>query len=77
MRSGSDIGILGGIRDRHILDNDLIQKEYVLHYTNASSVGKDYSFKDGLFSGFDEAGRKYDKKSWILKWMKTACPNGT
>jgi formate dehydrogenase major subunit len=74
MRSGSDIGILGGMI-KYILDNDLIQKEYVLHYTNASFlVGKDFSFKDGLFSGFDEAGRKYDKKSWDFELDENGVP---
>ena len=74
MRSGSDIGILGGMI-KYILDNDLIQKEYVLQYTNASFiVGKDYGFKDGLFSGFDEAGRKYDKKSWAFEMDENGVP---
>ncbi len=74
MRSGSDIGILGGMI-KYILDNDLIQKEYVLHYTNASFiVSKDFSFSDGLFSGFDEAGRKYDKKSWDFEMDENGVP---
>ncbi len=74
LRSGSDIGVLGGMI-KYILDNDLIQKEYVLEYTNASFiVGKDFSFKDGLFSGFDEAGRKYDKKSWAFEMDENGVP---
>ncbi len=74
LRSGSDIGVLGGMI-KYILDNDLIQKEYVLHYTNASFlVSKDFSFKDGLFSGFDEAGRKYDKKSWDFEMDENGVP---
>jgi len=74
LRSGSDIGILGGMI-KYILDNDLIQKEYVLNYTNASFiVSKDFSFKDGLFSGFDEAGRKYDKKSWDFEMDENGVP---
>jgi anaerobic selenocysteine-containing dehydrogenase len=45
LRSGSDIGFLGGMI-KYILDNDLTQKEYVLHYTNASFiVSKDFSFQ--------------------------------
>jgi formate dehydrogenase major subunit len=74
LRSGSDIGILGGMI-KYILDNDLIQKEYVLNYTNATFiVGKDFSFKDGLFSGFDEPGRKYDKKSWNFEMDENGVP---
>lgn len=74
LRSGSDIGVLGGMI-KYILDNDLTQKEYVLEYTNASFiVGKDFSFKDGLFSGFDEAGRKYDKKSWAFEMDENGVP---
>jgi formate dehydrogenase major subunit len=74
LRSGSDIGVLGGMI-KYILDNDLIQKEYVLHYTNASFlVSKDFNFKDGLFSGFDEAGRKYDKSSWAFEMDENGVP---
>ena len=74
LRSGSDIGVLGGMI-KYILDNDLTQKEYVLHYTNASFiVSKDFSFNDGLFSGFDEAGRKYDKDSWSFEMDENGVP---
>jgi formate dehydrogenase major subunit len=74
LRSGSDIGVLGGMI-KYILDNDLIQKEYVLHYTNASFlVSKDFSFKDGLFSGFDEGKRAYDKKSWNFEMDENGVP---
>ena len=37
-------------------------------YTNASLiVRQDYAFDDGLFSGYDEAGRKYDKSTWTYE----------
>jgi formate dehydrogenase major subunit len=52
---------------KYILDNNKSFKEYVLNYTNASFiVGKDYTFNDGLFSGYDSAKRKYDKATWTL-----------
>jgi formate dehydrogenase major subunit len=67
MRSGTDIAFLGGMV-KHILDNNLYFKDYVVNYTNASFlVNPDYkgpSDLDGLFSGYDEKARKYDKKSW-------------
>lgn len=74
LRSGSDIGFLGGMI-KYILDNDLTQKEYVLHYSNASFiVSKDYSFNDGLFSGFDEESLKYDKSSWAFEMDENGVP---
>jgi formate dehydrogenase major subunit len=64
IRAGSDIAFLGGVIN-YLLSNDKIQHEYVKAYTNASFiVGADYKFNDGLFSGYDEAKRRYDNKSW-------------
>lgn len=38
-----------------------------MNYTNASFVvGKDFDFKDGMFAGYDEATRKYDKSKWAF-----------
>jgi len=66
LRSGSDIAFLGGMIN-YILENDLIFKEYVVNYTNASFiVGDKYDFKDGMFSGFDAATGKYDKSAWAF-----------
>ncbi|OQX19499.1 MAG: formate dehydrogenase-N subunit alpha [Desulfobulbaceae bacterium A2] len=67
LRSGTDIAFLGGMI-KYILDNKLYFEDYVKLYTNATFL-IDPAFKmpgelDGLFSGYDEAGRKYDKKSW-------------
>ncbi len=64
LRSGSDIAFFGGLI-KYIVDHDLIFKDYVVNYTNASFiVGKQYSFKDGLFAGFDPKAAKYDKAAW-------------
>jgi formate dehydrogenase major subunit len=53
LRSGTDIAFLGGMI-KYILDNQLYNVEYVNLYTNAAFiVGKDYGFKDGLFTGYD------------------------
>ncbi len=63
-RPGTDLAFLGGIIN-YLLEKDLIQKEYVVEYTNASYiVNKDYKFSNGLFSGYDTAKRSYDKKTW-------------
>ncbi len=64
LRSGSDIGFYGGMI-KYILDNKKYFKQYVIDYTNCSFiVKKDFKFEDGLFSGYDPATGKYDKKSW-------------
>lgn len=66
LRSGTDIAFLGGMV-KYILENDLIQKEYVTEYTNASFIlGDDYTFEDGMFSGFDPATGTYDRKKWAF-----------
>ncbi len=64
IRAGTDIAFLGGVIN-YLLTHDKIQHEYVKSYTNASFiVGEDYKFEDGIFSGYDEAKRRYDPKSW-------------
>jgi formate dehydrogenase major subunit len=64
LRSGSDIAFLGGMI-KYILDNDLIQKEYVAEYTNAGLlINEGFGFNDGLFTGYDSKKRKYDKATW-------------
>jgi len=64
LRSGSDIGFLGGMI-RYIMANNLYFRDYLVNYTNASFiVGDKYAFTDGLFSGFNEDKRAYDKSSW-------------
>jgi formate dehydrogenase major subunit len=67
IRPGTDIAFLGGVI-RHLLEKDAIQKDYVLAYTNASFLVKEgYRFEDGLFSGWDEAGKKYDRSTWTYE----------
>jgi formate dehydrogenase major subunit len=64
IRPGTDIAFLSGVM-LYLLENDKIQHDYVRAYTNASLIVKDgFAFEDGLFSGYDEEKRSYDKSSW-------------
>ena len=64
IRPGTDIAFLSGVI-RYLLEKDAIQHDYVRSYTNASLVVKEgYAFEDGLFSGYHEDSRSYDKSSW-------------
>ena len=64
IRSGTDITFLSGVI-KYLLDNDKVQHEYVKSYTNANLIiREDYDFNDGLFSGYNEDTKKYDKTSW-------------
>ena len=64
IRSGSDIAFLGGVIN-YLLSNDKIHHEYVKAYTDFSFiVREDFSFADGLYSGYNEEKRTYDKASW-------------
>ncbi len=74
IRSGTDIAFLGGMIN-YILDNDLIHKEYVVNYTNAAFlVNPDFKFENGLFSGFDETSRSYDKGTWSFQMDEQGVP---
>src|SRR5512134_558440 len=70
LRSGTDIAFLGGMIN-YILQHDLIQRDYVRLYTNASFlVNQEFQMPgelDGVFSGYDAKGRKYDKAAWAFQ----------
>lgn len=64
LRPGSDIALLGAVISE-IIVGGLYDREYVDRFTNGRClVGAGYSFADGLFSGYDAAGRRYDSDSW-------------
>ena len=68
IRAGGDIAFLGGIV-RHLIENNLFFRDYVVHFTNASCILRE-DFRDpdegatGFFSGWKENERAYDKTSW-------------
>ncbi|MGW7516128.1 formate dehydrogenase [Streptomyces sp. NPDC054796] len=67
LRAGTDIAFLGGIIN-HVLRTGSEFREYVLEYTNASTlVGEDFQDTedlDGIFSGLDEETGHYDVDTW-------------
>jgi formate dehydrogenase major subunit len=67
LRAGSDILLLGGLVN-YVLQNNKDFREYVVNYTNASVIihndFRDTEDLDGLFSGWDPEGRKYDPQTW-------------
>jgi formate dehydrogenase major subunit len=66
IRAGTDIAFLGGFI-RYAIENNRIAKEYLLNYTNAAFLVQE-GFKlpedDGVFSGFDQANKSYDRATW-------------
>ena len=64
IRTGTDIAFLGGVIN-YLLTNDKIQHEYVRHYTDATFlVREDFSFQEGIYSGYDPEKHKYDRSTW-------------
>jgi formate dehydrogenase major subunit len=69
MRAGGDIAFLGGLV-RHVIENNLFFRDYVVHFTNASCILRN-DFRDaeegatGVFSGWNDAQCGYDRKTWL------------
>ncbi len=64
IRAGTDIAFLGGLIN-YTLSHGLYHEEYIRVFTNGPFLVKEgFSFKDGLFSGFNHATHTYDKTSW-------------
>jgi formate dehydrogenase major subunit len=72
IRAGADIAFLGGIIHQ-ILKNESWFKEYVLAYTNASTIiaegFEDTEDLEGIFSGYQKDGREYEagKGHWAYE----------
>ncbi len=64
IRQGTDIAFLLGVIN-YCIANDKVQWDYVKAFTNAPYVVKDgFDYQDGLFTGYDEAKRDYNKATW-------------
>jgi formate dehydrogenase major subunit len=64
IRPGTDITFLGGLIN-YLLTNDKIQHDYVVNYTDLPFIVKEeFSFTDGIYSGYNVDKRSYDKSSW-------------
>jgi len=70
IRPGSDIAFLGGVIN-YLLSNDKIHHDYVKAYTNASFLINDgFNFDDGIFTGYNDEKRSYDKATWSYQLDK-------
>jgi formate dehydrogenase major subunit len=64
IRTGTDIVFLGAVV-AYLLANDKIQHEYVKSYTDFTFiVREDFTFDEGIYSGYDPKTRKYEKHTW-------------
>jgi formate dehydrogenase major subunit len=79
LRAGSDIAFLGGIVN-YILENGREFRPYVQAYTNARTIisddFRDTEDLDGIFSGLDREGHKYERDSWQYKGMEVGASAG-
>jgi formate dehydrogenase major subunit len=64
IRPGTDIAFLNGLI-RYLLAKNAIQHTYVRAYTSAGLIVQEgFGFQDGLFTGYNQDSRSYDKTSW-------------
>ncbi len=64
IRQGSDIAFLLGVINYCILNNK-VQWEYMKAFTNANYIVKEgFTYQDGLFTGYDETKRDYNRSTW-------------
>ncbi len=67
IRVGTDVAYFGALIN-YVLQHNLIHREYVQHYTNASFIVKEgYGFHDGLFNSYDASKRAYDPTTWAYE----------
>lgn len=71
-RAGTDIAVLGGLI-RYALETGRFNREYVVHYTNAALLlNPNFQFHEGIFSGWDEEAKTYNRSTWTYQMG----PNG-
>ncbi len=79
IRVGTDVAFLGGLIN-HVLQGEHWFREYVLAYTNASTiVNEEYRDTEdlaGWFSGWDEESGAYDVASWSYEGMEPPAAAG-
>jgi formate dehydrogenase major subunit len=80
IRAGTDITFLGGLI-RHVLETESYFKDYVVNYTNASTL-IDERFQDtedlgGIFSGYDPETGSYDRTTWMYDGGEIASASGS
>ena len=64
IRVGTDIAFLGGVIN-YLLSHDKVHLDYVKLNTDATFLTKPgFNLENGVFSGYDEARRAYDKSTW-------------
>ncbi len=74
LRSGADIAFINGVMN-YIIENNLYDKDYLVDNTNASFlVNEKFSFKNGLYVGYNKKKKKYDKKYWRYQLDENGIP---
>ena len=79
LRAGTDIAFLGGLIN-YVLENDKWFREYVLAFTNASTLVseqfRDTEDLDGIFSGLNEESGHYDTETWGYEGTEVQSASG-
>jgi formate dehydrogenase major subunit len=64
IRQGTDIAFLLGVIN-YCIQNDKVQWDYTKAFTNAPYIVKEgFGYQDGLFTGYDETRRDYNRETW-------------
>jgi formate dehydrogenase major subunit len=79
IRAGTDVAFMGGLI-RHVIETESYFRDYVVNYTNASTLineeFRDTEDLDGVFSGFDPETGMYDPTSWMYEGGQVASAAG-